>query len=123
MLQLRIALFWGSTTLACKSSVLNPVAVISTAHTSSMGQGAFSGLLAYGISFMSGTAGLLGWSWTFVSTFTHVVRWLRLLLMKIIEGIVTVFVGGLAFFGEYLHGVAGFGSQVYGFWTPITSTG
>ncbi len=30
--------------------------------------GAFSGLLAYGISFMSGTAGLLGWSWIFVRT-------------------------------------------------------
>lgn len=29
--------------------------------------GAFSGLLAYGISFMKGTDGLLGWSWIFVS--------------------------------------------------------
>ena len=28
--------------------------------------GAFSGLLAYGISFMSGTAERLGWSWIFV---------------------------------------------------------
>lgn len=50
-------------------------------------------------------------------------RWLRLLLMKIIEGIVTVFVGGIAFFGEYLDGVAGFRSQVHGSCAPITSTG
>ena len=28
--------------------------------------GAFGGILAYGISFMSGTAGKLGWSWIFV---------------------------------------------------------
>jgi hypothetical protein len=28
--------------------------------------GAFSGLLAYGISFMSGIGGKLGWSWIFV---------------------------------------------------------
>ena len=45
MLQYRIGLFWGGAAVA----------------------GAFSGLLAYGISFMSGTAGLLGWSWIFVS--------------------------------------------------------
>ena len=32
--------------------------------------GAFSGLLAYGISFLSGTAGLLGWSWIFVRDVT-----------------------------------------------------
>ncbi|EPT02052.1 hypothetical protein FOMPIDRAFT_1119230 [Fomitopsis schrenkii] len=59
MLQLRIALFWGGSTVA----------------------GAFSGLIAYGVSFMSGTAGLLGWSWLFI-----------------IEGIVTVLVGIVAFF-------------------------
>ena len=29
--------------------------------------GAFSGILAYGISFMSGVGGKLGWSWIFVS--------------------------------------------------------
>jgi len=28
--------------------------------------GAFSGLLAYGISFMGGTLGLEAWSWIFV---------------------------------------------------------
>ncbi|CAA7263446.1 unnamed protein product [Cyclocybe aegerita] len=58
-LQFRIGLFFGSASLA----------------------GAFSGLLAYGISFMSGTQGLLGWSWIFI-----------------LEGIATVAVGILAFF-------------------------
>jgi MFS family permease len=43
-LQYRIGLFFGAASLA----------------------GAFSGLLAFGISFMSGTRGLLGWSWIFV---------------------------------------------------------
>ncbi|KAI0325820.1 MFS general substrate transporter, partial [Cubamyces sp. BRFM 1775] len=59
MLQYRIGLFWGGAAVA----------------------GAFSGLLAYGISFMSGTAGLLGWSWIFI-----------------IEGIVSVVVGIAAAF-------------------------
>ncbi|KAF9044938.1 MFS general substrate transporter [Panaeolus papilionaceus] len=59
MLQLRIGLFFGAASLA----------------------GAFSGLLAFGISFMSGTRGLLGWSWIFI-----------------LEGIATVVVGLLAFF-------------------------
>ncbi len=45
MVQYRVGLFWGGATFA----------------------GAFSGLLAFAISFMSGTAGLLGWSWIFVS--------------------------------------------------------
>ena len=45
MIQYRVGVFFGGATLA----------------------GAFSGLLAFGISFMSGTAGLLGWSWIFVS--------------------------------------------------------
>jgi hypothetical protein len=45
MLQFRIGIFFGAASLA----------------------GAFSGLLAYGISFMGGTRGLLGWSWIFVS--------------------------------------------------------
>lgn len=44
MLQYRVGIFFGGATLA----------------------GAFSGLLAFGISFISGTAGLLGWSWIFV---------------------------------------------------------
>ncbi|TFK52770.1 MFS general substrate transporter [Heliocybe sulcata] len=59
MLQYRVGLFFGAATLA----------------------GAFSGLLAFGISFMSGTAGLLGWSWIFI-----------------LEGIATVVVGVVAFF-------------------------
>ena len=44
MLQYRVGLFFGAASVS----------------------GAFSGLLAYGISFMSGTAGKLGWSWIFV---------------------------------------------------------
>ncbi|EMD36615.1 hypothetical protein CERSUDRAFT_95905 [Gelatoporia subvermispora B] len=59
MLQFRIALFYGGAGLA----------------------GAFSGLLAFGISFMSGTAGLLGWSWIFI-----------------VEGIVTVLVSVIGYF-------------------------
>jgi len=43
--------------------------------------GAFSGLLAFGISFMSGTAGMMGWSWIFI-----------------LEGTVTVIVGIVALF-------------------------
>ncbi|KAJ7105402.1 MFS general substrate transporter [Mycena crocata] len=58
MLQWRIGLFFGAASMA----------------------GAFSGLLAYGINFMSGTHGLLGWSWIFI-----------------LEGIATVAVGLLAF--------------------------
>ncbi|KAF8884550.1 MFS general substrate transporter [Gymnopilus junonius] len=58
-LQVRIGLFFGAASLA----------------------GAFSGLLAFAISFMSGTRGLLGWSWIFI-----------------LEGIATVIVGILAAF-------------------------
>ncbi|EJD40519.1 MFS general substrate transporter [Auricularia subglabra TFB-10046 SS5] len=43
--------------------------------------GAFSGLLAYGISFMSGVAGRLGWSWIFI-----------------LEGMFTAVAGFCAFF-------------------------
>ncbi|KAI0260071.1 MFS general substrate transporter [Gloeopeniophorella convolvens] len=59
MLQFRVGIFFGAASLA----------------------GAFSGLLAFGISFMSGTAGLLGWSWIFI-----------------LEGIATVIVGVIALF-------------------------
>ncbi|KAK0479697.1 MFS general substrate transporter [Armillaria novae-zelandiae] len=58
-LQVRIGYFFGAASLA----------------------GAFSGLLAFAISFMSGTRGLLGWSWIFI-----------------IEGSATVAVGLLSFF-------------------------
>jgi len=56
-LQYRIGLFFGAASLA----------------------GAFSGILAYGISFMSGTQGRLGWSWIFI-----------------LEGVATIAVGLLA---------------------------
>ncbi|KAI0634516.1 MFS general substrate transporter [Trametes polyzona] len=59
MVQYRIGLFWGGATFS----------------------GAFSGLLAFGISFMSGKAGLLGWSWIFI-----------------IEGLITIVVAIVAFF-------------------------
>ncbi|KAI0319733.1 MFS general substrate transporter [Amylostereum chailletii] len=59
MLQFRVGIFYGAASMA----------------------GAFSGLLAYAISFMSGTAGLLGWSWIFI-----------------LEGIATVLVGIIALF-------------------------
>ncbi|KAJ7049979.1 MFS general substrate transporter [Mycena amicta] len=59
MLQLRVGYFFGAASMA----------------------GAFSGLLAYGINFMSGIQGLEGWSWIFI-----------------LEGIATVVVGIIAFF-------------------------
>ena len=52
MLQARVGLFWGGATLA----------------------GAFSGLLAFGISFMDGVAGRAGWSWIFVRVFSAYVE-------------------------------------------------
>ncbi len=56
-LQLRIGYFFGAASLA----------------------GAFSGLLAFAISFMSGTRGLLGWSWIFVSGSYHTILSQRLI--------------------------------------------
>ncbi|KAF8328323.1 MFS general substrate transporter [Amanita rubescens] len=58
-LQTRIALFFGAASLA----------------------GAFSAILAYGINFMSGTRGYLGWSWIFI-----------------LEGLATIVVGFVALF-------------------------
>ncbi|KIP07752.1 hypothetical protein PHLGIDRAFT_407948 [Phlebiopsis gigantea 11061_1 CR5-6] len=55
----RMAMFWGGATIA----------------------GAFSGLLAFGISFMSGTEGMLGWPWIFI-----------------LEGIFTVLIGFIGLF-------------------------
>ena len=79
MLQFRVGIFFGGATLA----------------------GAFSGLLAFGISFMSGKAGLLGWSWIFVS-FTFVFPFYMLTLHRqIIEGLLTVVVGFISFFSGF----------------------
>jgi len=59
LLQFRIAIFFSAATVA----------------------GAFSGLLAYGIQFMSGTAGYNGWSWIFI-----------------LEGIATTVIGMVSYF-------------------------
>ena len=84
MLQYRVGVFFGGATLA----------------------GAFSGLLAFGISFMSGTAGLLGWSWIFVSSLAHIPLSMVTVtdsgLVQIIEGMLTVVVGAISFFSECL---------------------
>lgn len=77
MLQLRIGLFFGAASLA----------------------GAFSGLLAYGISFMGGTRGMLGWSWIFVSSTIHHPGTTSSTCSQILEGIATVVVGLIAFIG------------------------
>lgn len=83
-LQFRIGIFFGAASLA----------------------GAFSGLLAYGISFMSGTGGLLGWSWIFVSMLKMSLKLSRLNTNQILEGILTVLVGILAFFGMFSYVVS-----------------
>ena len=76
-LQMRIGLFFGAASLA----------------------GAFSGLLAYGIGFMSGMQGLLGWSWIFVSVIiTPYTVVSSDALLKVLEGLATIAVGSLAFF-------------------------
>jgi hypothetical protein len=64
--------------------------------------GAFSGLLAYGISFMNGTAGLLAWSWIFVGCCSSsIYPRTHALPPQILEGIATVLVGFLSLFGAY----------------------
>jgi hypothetical protein len=52
MLQFRIGIFFGAASLA----------------------GAFSGLLAFAISFMNGVAGFEGWSWIFVSVISFLAQ-------------------------------------------------
>lgn len=74
---MRIALFFGAASLA----------------------GAFSGILAYGISFMSGARGYLGWSWIFVSISVDM-KFKMLMLSKILEGSTTVIVGFVALFSK-----------------------
>ena len=59
-------------------------------------------MLAYGISFMSGTGGLHGWSWIFVrfrgSHQSGCVS--KVCFMQIIEGLFTIVIGITAYFGE-----------------------
>ena len=62
MLQLRIGLFFGAATVVSYSTyLLDPLS------SCRVKAGAFSGVLAYAISFMAGIRGLEGWSWFFVS--------------------------------------------------------
>ncbi|KAF7794669.1 hypothetical protein EIP86_005807 [Pleurotus ostreatoroseus] len=68
MLQYRVGVFWGGATIA----------------------GAFSGLLAFGISFMDGVGGKEGWSWIFI-----------------IEGLTTIVAGIIAAIGEFAF-ISGF---------------
>ena len=64
--------------------------------------GAFSGLLAYGIGFMSGTGGLQGWSWIFVR-YKSLMKGIRLNnQFQILEGLATVVVSLVAFLGMFL---------------------
>jgi hypothetical protein len=77
MLQYRIGLFFGAASVS----------------------GAFSGILGYGISFMSGTAGRSGWSWIFVRPTRVFLVEPRSDRRQILEGCATVCVGVLAAFG------------------------
>lgn len=65
-------------------------------------------MLAYGIGFMSGTAGLLGWSWIFVRVqlYTSVAMSvvLKSFCFQIIEGLATIVVGAIALLGM-LHDI------------------
>lgn len=79
---MRIALFFGAASLA----------------------GAFSGILAYGISSMSGASGYLGWSWIFVSISVDM-KFKMLTLFKILEGLATVVVGFVALFSKDVDSV------------------
>ena len=76
-LQYRIGLFFGAASVS----------------------GAFSGILGYGISFMSGTAGRSGWCWIFVRPIWIFLMKPRSNLRQILEGCATVCVGVLAAFG------------------------
>ena len=54
-------MFWGGATIGGTLLFHCPERIVADEFT-----GAFSGLLAFSISFMSGTGGKLGWSWIFV---------------------------------------------------------
>lgn len=102
MLQYRVGIFYGGATVA------GTLFCFQMCLWSYREAGAFSGLLAFAISFMSGTRGLLGWSWIFVSegfNFALVIV-SKCYSLQIIEGMATVLVGILSFFGVYLCSMA-----------------
>lgn len=92
MLQTRVGVFYSAASLA----------------------GAFSGLLAFAIEFMDGTRGLESWSWIFVrSPRKPFITFILTLPKQILEGIVTVAVGILAFSGEWLNYISSNFSCLY----------
>lgn len=96
-LQYRIALFLGMAVVAgtCR--------VIYFDLCSPSCSGAFSGLVAYGISFMNNTGGLRGWSWIFVRPVLFVCKCCINLVVEIIEGLMTIVISGIAAIGRVLH--------------------
>ena len=96
MLQKRIAIFYGGATIAGQSDSFHLRTWVMLRCSP---QGAFSGLLAFGISYMSGIDGLLGWSWIFVRDSYPISHHDKLNSWQIIEGLATVVVGVVAIFG------------------------